>query len=112
MIDDEDEGFDESEALTDDDVVELELDGQLTRCILLAVVEEGGQQYAVLQGVEDAEDPDEAALMVVRYDEDEGGAMRFSPLEDADPLDAIRAAIVKLLPIDNAFDDPAHPDRG
>lgn len=93
---DEEIGFDEAEALADDDVVEIDVDGERLRCVVLAVFEEGERTFAVLQAVGDGDDD----LLVVRYEEDVDGGMHFAPLADDDDFDRLQATIARLLPID------------
>lgn len=94
-----DVGFDEEEALTDDDVVTLRTEGgEELSCVVLAVVDHDGASYAVLteQGASD-----EADLLVTRYAEDEDGVASFSPVEDGAALGALREALADLLDLDD-----------
>lgn len=89
------EGFDETEGLGDEDVLEVAVDGAVVRCVLLALVEEDGTEYAVLQPLEDAD----ADLLVARATDGGDGGLVLTPLEDQAELDRVRGAITRILPL-------------
>ena len=71
-----------------DDIVELEdEDGQRHTFMIMAIVDNGSQDFAVLSPLEQLGDPEceEVEMFVFRYDEleEDGGIVRaFSPVED------------------------------
>lgn len=89
-------GFDESESLASEDVVELQTaDGDVLHCIVLAIVEHEGQSYAILteRGTEDED------LLVTAYDESDSGEASFRPIADDSVLVALQDALSDLLPV-------------
>ena len=87
-------GFDEAEALTEDDLVVLRQDdGEEVQCVLLAIVDHDETSFALLtrHDMLDADEPGD--LLVARYREDEDGVSHFEPMLDDSVLASLRDAV-------------------
>jgi hypothetical protein len=88
----DEQGFDESDAFSDDERVTLVFpDGVARACVVVAEVEIGDGVYAVLME-EDGED----GLFVAAYDEQLPEAERYRPVEDEQVLAAVQAVLDSL----------------
>lgn len=79
------------------DLVELEVDGARVPCVLVAIVEDGDVEYAVLQP-RVGEDPD---LLLARYDEGAVGVARFRPVDDPAVVERVQTLLLRILPADD-----------
>lgn len=97
----DDDGFDESEELTDRDLVVLvDEDGEETECVILAVVDFEGQDYAVLAPraqLQQTEDREEVDLFLLEYHRDDEGREIFAPIDDEERFEAVRRMCADLV---------------
>jgi hypothetical protein len=88
----DEQGFDESDAFSDDERVTLLFpDGVARACVVVAEVEIGEGVYAVLM----EEDGDEG-LFVAAYDPSLPPSERYQPVEDEQTLAAVQAVLDSL----------------
>lgn len=86
------EGFDDSDELTDDDIVTItNEDGEQVECAIVAVIVHDGQQYVMMHPVGQLEEPDieEIDAYVYHYAVNDDELPVFSQIEDDDVFDAV-----------------------
>lgn len=99
MANEEVEGFDESEEI-EDIVMITDEDGNQIECIVLAIMEVDGVDYAMLAPVEGVEgdDGDDVELFLFTYSEDEEKEEEyFGPIEDDATYEKVREAFAQLM---------------
>jgi uncharacterized protein YrzB (UPF0473 family) len=100
MNQDED-GFDESDTLTDRDLVVLvDEDGEETECVILAVVDHEGQDYAVLaprEQLQQSGEREEVELFLLEYHRDADGREIFAPIDDEERFESVRRMCADLV---------------
>ena len=98
MANEEVEGFDESEEI-EDIVMITDEDGNQIECILIAIMELDGVDYAILAPVESAgDDGDDVELFLFTYSEDEEKEEEyFGPIEDDATYEKLREAFAQLM---------------
>lgn len=86
------EGFDESEDLTEDDIVTIrDEDGHEVACAIVAVIVHDGEQYVMLHPVDQLEDEDreEIDAYVYHYTVNDEGFPVFSEIDDDETYDTV-----------------------
>lgn len=104
--DEEVEGFDETDTIEDDDIVVLVDDeGNESECVMLAVIEHEGTDYAALAPVEQVCDgeAEEMEVYLLEYGEDDDGNEWFAAIDDDARYEAVRAIYASLM--ESAEDD-------
>lgn len=94
------EGFDENNEVTEDELVQIEDEGVVYNCAVLAIAESEGQEYAMLAPAEqlsDAEEEGELLLFIVQYTLTEDDEEIFSSIEDDETYDRVRAFFSTLI---------------
>jgi len=90
------DAFDESEDLDTDDVVTIrDDDGNDVDCAILAVIEHGGGEYALLSPVHqleaaEQEEGGQIDMYIFAYSVDEEGQQLFSSVDDDATYEAVR----------------------
>ena len=93
------DGFDESEDLTEDDIVTFSgEDGEEVQGAIVAVLEHDGNQYVVIQPVDQLEDDDrdEIDTYLFLYGVTEEGLPSFSPIDDDAAFEAVCTAFGQM----------------
>lgn len=94
----EDIGFDEESAFDIEDLVSVVgPDGVSVPCVLLAVIEHEGGEYAMLTPQTDAEGDDDLELLLAAYQEDPDGTAHFLPIQDDGVYEQVRAFCATLI---------------
>jgi uncharacterized protein YrzB (UPF0473 family) len=94
------ESFDESEELDDEIVTITDEEGNDVDCMVLAVMDVEGRDYAMLAPVEqlDSDEGDEVELFIFTYDEDEAeGVEHFGYVDDDAMYEKVRQAFAELM---------------
>jgi uncharacterized protein YrzB (UPF0473 family) len=93
------DAFDESEDLDDDDLVTItDEDGKDIDCAILAVIEHGGQEYALLSPVDQLQADEESLDMYIfAYSVDDDGQQLFTSVDDDDTYEAVCAEFSLLI---------------
>lgn len=99
------DGFDESEELSDGDQVTIVDDeGNEVNCLVLAVLEHEGEEYALLGRMDqlEADDGEEVEVFVFRQLIDEEGQQVFESIEDEETYEAVRREFSTIMEQDDA----------
>jgi len=94
------ESFDESEEIEDDELVPIVDDEGVERaCVVLAVAEVEGQDYALLAPADQLSDEEgeDLELFLFTYEVDEDGTEVFGGIEDEDVYEKVRDYFSTLL---------------
>ena len=108
------ETFDESDEMDDDIVVITDEDGKVFNCMVLAVMEVEGREYAMLSPVEglEGEDGDDVELFLFTYDQDEERDQEtFGPIDDDATYEKVREAFAELMEQSDDEDEDEDEDR-
>ncbi|MBX2800067.1 MAG: DUF1292 domain-containing protein [Myxococcales bacterium] len=88
------DGFDESEDFSEDDLVTFEdEDGNTWECVIVAVIEQDGGEYVMLQPKAQLEDEEQEEIdtFLFSYSVNADGLPEFSPIDD----DELFAALIE-----------------
>jgi uncharacterized protein YrzB (UPF0473 family) len=97
------DAFDEAEDLDEDDLVTItDEDGNDVDCAILAVIEHGGAEYALLSPVDQLEaaerdDGGQIDMYIFAYAVDEQGQQLFSSVDDDAVYEAVREEFSLLI---------------
>ena len=97
---DVEDGFDDSDGFDDDEIVSFtDEDGTERSCLVLAVVEHGGSEFAMLAPVEQLRDEtgDDLELFLFRYEIDDDDTEMFSYINDERTYAAVQKLCEGLL---------------
>jgi len=98
------DGFDENEDVSEDELVQIEDDGVVYNCAVLAIAESEGQEYAMLAPADqlsDAEEEGELLLFIVQYTVTEDDEEIFSSIEDDATYERVREFFSTLIESEN-----------
>ncbi len=110
------DSFDESDEMDEDIVVITDEEGKSYNCMVLAVMEVDGREYAMLSPVEglEGEEGDDVELFLFTYDQDEENEQEtFGPIDDDATYEKVREAFAELMEQsdeDDEDDDDVAPE--
>jgi len=101
MARDESVDSDDDLEISDDDIVDLvDEDGETHTFVIMAIVDNGDQDFAVLSPYDQLQDDDveEVEMFIFRYNELEDGEVvrGFSPVSDDEEYEAVRDFCMSL----------------
>lgn len=102
--------FDESEEFDDDEVVTIvDEDGEERDCMVLAVADVDGVDYALLAPADQLKDDEEGELelFIFTYEVDDDETELFGYVEDEDTYERVRAFFSTLIGEEQGEDDDA-----
>ncbi len=108
------ESFDESDEMDDDIVVITDEEGKSYNCMVLAVMEVDGREYAMLSPVEglEGEEGDDVELFLFTYDQDEENDQEtFGPIDDDATYEKVREAFAELMEQSDEDDEDEGEDE-
>jgi uncharacterized protein YrzB (UPF0473 family) len=108
------DSFDESEEILDEDrVVIVDEDGNELPCVVLAVMEHEGEEFALLGRLDQLEPDagDEVEVFVFRRLDDEEGNEIFASIEDEELYEVVRREFALLMDQTDDEDDELGEDE-